>query len=44
LPMALQIIRSTAWMLPTKARPVAMPTPTERFADTPSLDYSRRLS
>jgi hypothetical protein len=29
LPIALQIMRSTAWMLPTNALPVAMPTPTE---------------
>ena len=30
LPITPQIRRSTAWMLPTYARPVAMPTPTAR--------------
>ncbi len=35
LPIAVQIIRSTAWMLPTKALPVAIPTPTESFVFTP---------
>lgn len=47
VPIALQIQRSTAWTFPTKALPVAIPTPTDTTSsrpDTESLETRSTIS